>query len=403
MKTAFTNAIIYPVTGEKFKGTLVIEDEKIVSLGEKIQTEGMNVINCEGKHITPGFVDAHTHVGVWEEGSGPGPGNNDGNEISSAITPHVRVIDSIHPEDYGFQDARKGGVTTLGISHGSANPIGGQFAVLKSYGNEVDKMIIRAPAGVKMALGENPKRVGDIYKRAPSTRMGVAALIRETFYEAIDYLKEWDHYNELVKIEKNKEKNKQKPIKRPKYNLKMEILLDVLSKKIPIRCHAHRADDIRTAIRLRDEFKYNLVIEHATEGYKIRDVIREKQIPVAVGPLFGGRSKRELVNQTMANPGLLHKAGVEVSIMTDSPFNPVHGLRDTLIMAIREGLPQEVALKTVTLNPAKILGVEHRIGSLEPGKDADFVIFDGDPLDARNKVLKTYIDGKIVYEYTEPK
>ena len=398
MKYAFVNATIIPVDGDIIEnGTLIIEDDKIVELGSDLDTSGTEIIDCSDKYITPGLIDAHCHTGVWEEGAGPGPGNNDGNEIFSAITPYTRALDAIHPEDYGFADARFGGVTTIGVTHGSANPIGGQYAVVKTVGSEVDEMVIKEPAGLKMALGENPKRVGEIYKRAPSTRMGVAYLIREAFYDAMDYNNEWQHYYALEELENEKDENDRKPLKAPKYDLGKEILIKVLNREMQVRCHAHRADDIRTAIRLKEEFGYSLIIEHATEGYKIRDTIAEKKIPVAVGPLFGGRFKRELIHQTIANPGMLENAGAEVSIITDSPFNPIHGLRDNVIMAIREGLNESTALKTVTINPARILGVDDRVGSLTPGKDADFLIFDGEPLDARNKVIKTYINGKLVY------
>lgn len=398
MKTAFVNATLYPAEEDPFGGDLIIEDGKIVEFGRELITEGMEIIDCSGLHITPGFIDAHTHTGVWEEGAGPGPGNHDGNEMSDAITPYVRVIDSIHPEDIGFQDARRGGVTTLGIAHGSGNAIGGQFAIAKSYGKEADEMVIKEPAGVKLALGENPKRAGENLGRAPRSRMGIAALIRKAFYEAMDYRDEWEHYEQLVALEAAKTENERKPVKKPKFDIGKDILVKVLNREIPVRNHAHRADDIRTAIRLADEFGYDLCIEHATEGYKIKEILAERQIPLAVGPMIGGRSKRELLHQTQANPGILVKAGANVSIMTDSPFTPVHHLRDSMIIAIREGLPEDKAIRTITINPARLLGIDKRVGSIRAGKDADFVIFDGDPHDARSKVLKTYIDGQLVYK-----
>lgn len=399
MKKAFINATIYPVEGNMIvKGTLLIDKEKIIAIGTDIDTNGADLIDCEGLSITPGFVDPHTHTGIWGEGAGPYPGDNDGNEVNEAITPYVRTLDAIHPEDIGFADARLGGVTTMGIMHGSANPIGGQLCVVKSYGTEVDDMLIRELAGVKMALGENPKRVGDMRKRAPNTRMGVAHLIRKAFYEAIEYDQEMEQYTKLVKREEQKEIEDRKPIKKPSRDLGKDILVKVLNNEIPVRCHAHRADDIRTAIRLADEFGYDLIIDHTTEGIKVADTIVKKEIPVAIGPLFGGRAKRELINQSMATPGVIHNKGGNVSLMTDSPFNPIHGLRDNLIWAIREGLPEKDGLRTITLNPAKLLGVDERLGSLVVGKDADLLIFNGDPLDGRNYILKTYIDGKLVYE-----
>ena len=395
VRTAFVNARIFPVDQPPIeRGTLIIEDGKIVEVGADVVTDGnvngdtaMEIVDCEGLSITPGFIDPHTHTGIWEEGAGPGSGNNDGNEMSSAISPYTRALDAIHPEDPGFEDARRGGVTVLGITHGSGNAIGGQLCVVKSVGTIADKMVIREPAGIKMALGENPKRAGTNMKRPPYTRMGVAYLIREAFYNAIEYKKSW----ERAEADEN--------IREPKRDLGMEILVKVLEKEIPIRCHAHRADDIMTAIRLQEEFGYDLVIDHTTEGIKVADALVEKGIPTLVGPLFAGRSKREVYNLSMATPGVLHSKGGFVALMTDSPFNPIHGLRDNLIWSIREGLPEEDSLKLITLNPAKILGVDDRIGSLTPGKDADFLIFNGlDPLDSRKKVIKTYIDGKLVYD-----
>lgn len=398
MKQAFVGATIYPVESDPLqKATLVVEDGLIVDIGTNIDVSGMEVTDCVDKHITPGFVDSHTHTGIWAEGTSPAAGDYDGNEVSDATTPYVRVIDSIHPEDIGFDDARKGGVTTLGVCHGSANPIGGQMCVIKSYGTEVDDMVIKDSAGLKMALGENPKNVGKHFNRAPTSRMGVAHIIRKALYEAIDYGKEWDHYHQLLKLEDKKPEEERKPIKSPKYDLGKEALVKILNREMPVRNHAHRADDIRTAIRLSEEFGYKLILDHATESYKLKETIANKGIPIAVGPLFGGRVKRELINSTMATPGIMMKAGVNVSIMTDSPFVPVHGLRDTLIMAVREGLDEKRALETITINPAKLLGLEDRLGSLEKGKDADFLIFNGDPLDARKKVIKTYINGNLVF------
>jgi imidazolonepropionase-like amidohydrolase len=338
-------------------------------------------------------------VGIFGEGT-----NNDwdGNETSEAITPHVRVLDSIHPEDLSFADARRGGVTTMGITHGSANPIGGQVAVTKSAGRTADAMVIKEPAGVKMALGENPKRVGDANKRAPSTRMGSAYLARKAFVEAIEYRKDWEHHAALVAAEEAKPEAERKPLREPKRDLGKEILVKVLDGEIPVRNHCHRMDDIRTAIRLSEEFGYRLVLDHATESYRIPDEILSRDLPMAIGPVMVARSKREVINRTPATPGIMVKAGGTVAIMTDAPVNPIDSLRDLVVIAIREGLPQDRALETITINPAKILGVDDRIGSLEPGKDADFLIFDGEPWDSRNRVRATYIDGELVYEDVGP-
>lgn len=400
MKQAFTHAAIWTGAGPEISdGTVVIEDGKILAVGTGIDTPDMTVVDCGGSYLLPGFVDPHTHTGVWGEGARD---DYDGNEISEAITPYARALDAIYPEDIGFEDARRGGVTTLGISHGSANPIGGQLSVVKSYGLVADDMVIKEPAGVKMALGENPKRVGEHYKRAPHSRMGVAYLARKAFYEAIEYRKDWDHHRALMAAENEKEESERSPIREPKFDLGKEMLLKVLDRDIPVRNHAHRMDDIRTAIRLADEFGYRLVIEHATEAYRIADEIAGRDVMLAIGPLFGDRSKREINKATPANVGVMVEHGCTVAIMTDSPFNPIHNLRDLAIFAIREGLDPSRALETITINGAKILGVDDRVGSLEPGKDADFVVIDGDPWDARNKVQATYIDGRNVFEAGGP-
>ncbi len=400
MKQAFTKATIWTAAGPPITdGTMVIEEGKITVVGTDLETAGMTVVDCEGQYLLPGFVDPHTHTGVWGEGARD---DYDGNEVSEAITPYTRALDAIYPEDIGFADARRGGVTTVGISHGSANPIGGQVSVAKTYGMVADEMVIKEPAGVKMALGENPKRVGEHYKRAPNSRMGVAYLARKAFYEAIDYRKDWEHHHALAATEMAKPAEERKPLREPKYDLGKEMLLRVLDGEIPVRNHAHRMDDIRTAIRLAEEFGYRLVIEHATEAYRIADEVARHDLMLAIGPLFGERSKREVNKATPANVGIMVEKGCTVAIMTDSPFNPIHNLRDLVIMAIREGLDPEEALATVTINGARILGVDDRLGSLEAGKDADFLIFDGDPWDARNKVQATYIDGHNVFEMTGP-
>ncbi|MHA2090934.1 MAG: amidohydrolase [Candidatus Kariarchaeaceae archaeon] len=402
MKTAFVGATILPIEGDPIEnGTMIIENGKILELGKDISTDKCEVIECSTMYITPGLIDAHSHVSLWHEGVSEYPAGSDGNEMTSAIVPHLRSMDALFPEDMGFDDARKGGVTTMGITHGSANPIGAQFCVVKSYGIVVDEMVIKEPAGIKFAMGENPKRVGHEKNRAPTTRMATAYLIREAFYEALDYRSEWEMYHQELNKEESKDEDKRKLVKKPKYDLGKEALLMLIDRKIPVRSHAHRADDILTAIRLSEEFGYRLVIDHATESYKIKDVIVEKKIPVVVGPLFGSRVKHELKDALDATPGIMVRAGAFVCITTDANVLPINGLLDTVIMAVREGMPSGKALETVTINPAKILEVEDRVGSLKPGKDADFLIFNGQPLDARNKILKTYIDGKCVYEHKD--
>ncbi|MDX1690601.1 MAG: amidohydrolase [Acidimicrobiia bacterium] len=397
---AYTDATIWTAVGPPIeRGTLVVEGGRIVSVGEGPPPEGADVVDCSGRYLLPGLVDCHAHTGIWGEGA---KDDHDGTEVSEAVTAYVRTLDSIHPEDVGFEDARRGGVTTLGITHGSANPIGGQVTVVKAVGLVADDMVVRAPAGLKMALGENPKRVGEHRNRAPGTRMGAAYLARKAFVEALEYRRDHEHHDRQVAAQAAKPAEERSPVRTPKRDLGKEALLMVLDGEIPVRNHAHRIDDIRTAIRLAEEFGYDLVIDHATESYRIPDEIVSRGIPVAVGPLFGDRAKRELNRHTPATPGLMVEAGATVAIMTDSPFNPVHHLRDLVILAIREGLDPARALETVTLNPAGILGVADRVGSLETGKDADFLLLDGDPWDARSHVVATYIDGNPVFERSGP-
>jgi imidazolonepropionase-like amidohydrolase len=399
-RTAYTNATIWTAAGETIAlGTLIVEDTKIASIGPAVDVSGAEVVDCEGHFLLPGFIDAHAHTGLWGEGSHD---DYDGNEMSAAITPYVRALDSIYPEDPGFADARRGGVTTIGIMHGSANPIGGQLTVAKSAGLVADEMVLREPAGVKMAFGENPKRVGESHKRAPTTRMGVAHLARKSFVEAQEYQKDWEHYEALVAVEATKPEAERTPQRAPKRDLGLEVLVRVLKRELPIRNHAHRMDDIRTAIRLSEEFGYDLILDHATEAHRIADEIVSRNIPICLGPLIGGRSKREVARKTPASVGIMVKAGAKVIVMTDSPFVPVDHLRDQVIIAIREGLPEDRALETITKNPADVLGVADRVGTLEPGKDADFILMDGDPWDARSKVQRTYINGELVFSADGP-
>ena len=400
MKRAFTNAHIWLGNGDTVDGaTLVVEGSSIVSIGSAEDVSDADTIDLSDHYLLPGFVDAHTHTGIWGEGARD---DYDGNEVSSATTPYIRTIDSIYPEDIGFDDARRGGVTTLGIMHGSANAIGGQTTVVKARGTIADEMVIKAPAGLKMALGENPKRVGEELKRAPDSRMGVAHVARRAFYEALEYRKDWEHFRALERVEQAKPEAERIPLREPHKDLGKEMLLRVLDGEIPVRNHAHRMDDIRTAIRLSDEFGYRLVIDHATEAYRIADEIASRDIPLAIGPVYGWRAKRELNKQTPATVGYMVERGVTVAVMTDSPFAPVQTLRDQVIFAIREGLDPDKALATITSNPAKILGVDDRIGTLEVGKDADFVVLDGDPWDARSHVVATYIDGAEVFSIDGP-
>lgn len=375
---AITGAHIVPIAGAEFDGTIVVTDGKITALGADVSVpDGAEVIDAGGRWVLPGLVDAHVHVGTHEEGENAK--DDDTNEMTDPVTAGVRAIDAINPFDPGFDEALKGGITTVNVNPGSGNAIGGQAAVLKTFGRLVDEMVLRAPSGVKSALGENPKRVYGGKDKTPSTRLGTAMVIRRAFAEAQNWMNE------------GKDKKER--------NVALEPLVQVLKGEIPWRQHSHRADDIATALRLQEEFGYNLVIDHGTEAPVLADVLAERGIPVLIGPLLTTKSKPELRGRSVANPGKLARAGVEISIITDHPVIPINFLIHQASFAIKEGLDRETALRAITINPAKVLGVDDRLGSLEVGKDADLVLWSGDPLDMMNRAERVWIDGVSVATY----
>jgi imidazolonepropionase-like amidohydrolase len=391
---AITGGRVVPIEGDPIDGgTVLVIDGRIAAVGgpDLKPPPGVDVVDAAGRWVLPGLVDAHTHLGAREEGEGWA--GHDTNELTGPIQAHVRVLDAINPADEGFRDAIAGGVLTAGITPGSGNPIGGQTVAVHCWGRTVDDMVLRSPAGMKSALGENPKRVLGERRVNPSSRLGTAAAIRTALVDALNYLEK----------EKDQDKDKdQSPERgRPTHSrdLKHEALGGVLRREIPWRQHCHRADDIATALRLADEFGYDLVIDHGTEGYLIADKIAAAGVPVVTGPLITARSKVELRNRTMANPGLLAAAGVTVAIATDHPVVPVHLLILQAALAVREGLDRDTALRAVTITPARIMRVADRIGSLVPGKDADVVIWSGDPFDVMSRVEAAYIGGREVYRY----
>ncbi|WP_026478970.1 amidohydrolase [Alkaliphilus transvaalensis] len=378
------NAKIYTMAGKILdKGCLLIADGKIKEIAETISApEGAEVIDATGKMVFPGMIDAHTHLGLWEDAIGFE--GADGNEMTDPITPHLRSIDAINPMDRTFEEAYQGGITATAAGPGSANVIGGQFAIIKTYGKRIDDMIMVENAALKVAFGENPKRVYNEKKRTPMTRMGTAALLRETIMAAKRY------------HEKKKAANGDVS-KYPVFDIKMESMLPLLEGSVPLKAHAHRADDIFTAIRIAKEFGLKITLEHCTEGHLIADELAKEEIPVVVGPTFGDRSKFELKNKTFDTPGILNKAGVKVAIMTDHPVIPLQHLPMCAALSMKSGMEEEEALKAITIYPAEILGVDDRIGSLEVGKDADVVIWDRHPFDLQASVGCTIIDGRIVY------
>ena len=365
-------------------GTILIEDGKIVKVGKDIEIPaGAQVIDATGNYVMPGVIDAHAHVGIWEESLGWE--GNDVNEMTDPVTPHVRAIDAINPEDQGLKDAVTGGITAIWCAPGSANVIGGEGVTMRTYGATMDEMILKNFSGLKAAFGENPKRVYSGMKKMPSTRMGTAAVLRETLVKAQNYLK---------KIEKANGD----PDKMPERDLRLEGVVRVLKREIPLRTHAHRADDIITALRIAREFDIEMTIEHCTEGHKIVDKLAEWNIQCVVGPSFGSRSKVELANKSFKTAGILAKAGVRVSIMTDHPVIPIQYLPMMAGLAVKEGMDEEDALRALTINPATISGVADRLGSLEVGKEADIAIFDGHPLEMRTHCLYTIMRGEVVHK-----
>jgi imidazolonepropionase-like amidohydrolase len=393
--TAIVGGRVVPVEGEPIEGgTVLLRDGKIAAIegpGFAVPS-GAVVVDATGKWVLPGFIDAHAHAGVAEEAEGWA--GQDTNERTDPNTAHVRALDAINPADEGFRDAIGGGVLAVNVNPGSANPIGGQTVAIKCWGRTVDEMVLREPAGLKSALGENPKRVYGERNETPSTRLGTAAVIRGAFVAA-------QNYQAKLAASASSASSEDSSAERAVVDrdLKLEALSRVLRREIPWRQHCHRADDIATAMRMAREFGYDLVIDHGTEAYLLADQIAAAQIPVIIGPLFTSRSKVELRNRSLANPGRLAAAGVTIAITTDHPVVPIHFLIHQATLAVKEGLDPVTALRAVTINPARIIGVDSRIGSLSVGKDADLVIWSGDPLDVMSRAERAFLDGREIYRY----
>ncbi|MFV8828662.1 amidohydrolase [Alkalihalobacterium sp. APHAB7] len=366
------------------KGTLLFEGGKLISVGKdedvKVPAEA-EVVDANGRYVTPGFIDAHTHLGIDEEGvrwEG-----QDYNETTSAITPHLRAMDGIYPYDQGFHDAVASGVTTAQVLPGSANVIGGLTVCIKiRLGKSVDEMVVRQPSGLKIALGENPKGAHGNHGRAPKTRMAVAAILREQFSKA-------KHYMEKKKNGENV------------FDFELEALQLALEKKIPVRAHAHRADDIMTVIRIAKEFDLDLSVEHTTEGHQITHLLAESGAKFTVGPTISSRSKVELRDKGWQTYKALEEANIPFAMTTDHPVIPIQYLQTSVSIAVKEGLSELTALKSVTEHAAAVLGIEDLTGTLEVGKDADIVIWDAHPLRENSYAWKTFVDGDLVYEQDE--
>lgn len=378
------NGKIYTMSDKVYeKGSILVENGKIVAVGENIEApEDAEIIDAEGKLVMPGIIDAHCHLGMWEDSIGFE--GADGNEAVDPVTPQLRAIDSINPMDKTFEEAREGGITTVCTGPGSANVIGGTFATIKTYGSRVDDMIVKEPAAMKIAFGENPKRVYSERKTSPTTRMATAAILREQLFKA-------RAYNEKL------QRAKEDPDKKPEFDIKLEALARVIRREIPLKAHAHRADDIFTALRIAKEFDVDITLDHCTEGHLIANELAKEGKYVINGPHLTERSKFELKNKTFKTPAILWKEGIKFSITTDHPVIPIQYLPICAGLAARDGLDEMEALKAITINAAEILGLKDRIGSLEKGKDADIVIFEGHPFELASKTYAVLIDGKVVY------
>lgn len=376
------NGYVKTMTGPDLPGGSVLIDDKgkIAAVGVNLNVpENIEIINAEGRLVTPGCVDAHCHIGL--DNQAVGWEGKDYNEIVEPLTPHLRAIDSINPLDEAFPLALKGGVTTACTGPGSANVVGGTFVAIKLYGKRVDKMIVKNPIAMKCAFGENPKRCyGQSGKKSPMTRMGTAALLREILFKTQRYL-----------ADKEAGKN-------PPFDMKLEAMIPVIKGEIPLKAHAHRADDILTSIRIAKEFGVKITLDHCTDGSLIADELAEEGLPAFVGPSFGSKTKIELINKSFTTPKDLSDAGVTVSIITDSPVIPQQYLPMCAAMAVHAGLDAETAWKAITINPANSTGIGDRVGSLEVGKDGDVVIWTADPMTTVGaESYMTIIDGKVVY------
>ncbi|HEX4223649.1 MAG TPA: amidohydrolase [Pseudonocardiaceae bacterium] len=389
MDVAITGGHVVPVDGAPIEGgTVLIRDGRIVAVGpaEEVDVpDQVDEVDAAGCWVLPGFVESHAHVGVHEDGEAWA--GNDTNEMTDPNGARFRALDGINPADLGFADALSGGITTAIVKPGSGNPIGGATVAVKTWGRSVDEMAFRTDVSVKSALGENPKRVYGEKDKTPSTRLGVAAILRDAFTKAQDYRSRREH-----------DSAQGKPFER---DLTFETLVRVLDRELLWDQHVHRADDIATAIRIADEFGYELVINHGTEGHLVADLLAERDIPVIFGPMFTSRVKVELRQRTMRAAGIMARAGVRLAITTDHPVVPIHFLVHQATLAVKEGLDSDTALRALTVNPAEILHLDDRIGALKPGLDGDVVLWSGDPLDVMSRALRVFINGREVYTYDE--
>jgi len=391
MKAIVNATILCPVNGTIDSGTLLFDD-KIRSVGTSVEiSKGTKIIDAKGKYVVPGFIDAHTHQGLFD--GTIGWAGTDGNEMTNPVTPDMRGIDGFNPDEPSLTEVIRGGVTCINTGPGSGNVISGEAFVVKPIGSGVvDEMVLLAPSGLKVAFGENPKRIHGTEKRAPSTRMGVAAVLRKALIDGQNHMIELEAYLKKVKEAVDKEENPPTP---PKRDLGLESIIKVLKREIPIHAHAHRADDIATVIRIAFEFNIRVVLIHCTEGHKITKFIVKSKFPAVVGPTIFWASKPETRERGFKTAVELNDAGVKVALQTDS-LTPMNYFPLLPMYAIKEGMSRDDALKCVTINPAEILGIDKRVGSFEQGKDADIVIWSGDPFEFYSSVEQVFINGNNV-------
>jgi imidazolonepropionase-like amidohydrolase len=371
----FRNATIYPVTSKTlYQSDLHVSGGKIIAIGKNLPCpEQTVIIDCKEQFLFPGFIDVHTHLGLYDEGTGWA--GNDANETIEVLSPHIRALDGVHPLDQGFRDAIQYGITTVHVMPGSANVIGGTTSVIKTYGKNIKDMIVVETAALKIALGENPKRIHSHGNKDSITRMGIMGMLREAFYKA-KCCKEPDDFRSIS-------------------------IRKVLNREIPVRIHAHRADDILSAIRFAEEFDLDFRIEHCTEGHLIAEEFTGKNIKVSVGPTLTRKSKVELKNKSWLTYQALADQGVEVSITTDHPYTPIQYLNVVASIAVREGFDEKLALEAITITAARNLIIDDRTGSLEQGKEADIVLWNHHPFHYLAKPQLTMINGKIVFQNPE--
>lgn len=380
------NAKIVSMAGNNYEnGCLLTEKTIIKKIAEHIdlgENADQIVIDAKGCWVMPGLIDAHCHMGIQEEGLGTE--GNDTNEVNEPITPYIKAIDAVNPMDPAFHNAIKAGITSVMVGPGSSNVVGGQFVFIKTQGRCIDNMVVLEPAAMKIAFGENPKKNYGGNNMMPSTRMSSGAMLREELTKAQDYLKDKEAGGDGFQ-----------------YDFRLDCWAPVLKREIPLKAHAHRADDILTAIRIAKAFDLRMTLDHCTEGHLIKEEIKESGFPAILGPSLASRNKSEIKYMDFKTAGVLHKAGVKVAVMTDHPVSVIQCLAICAGVAAKEGLGVEEALRAVTINAAEICNVASRIGSLEVGKDADIAIFDGNPLEIFTHCIYTIIDGEVVYKAEE--